>query len=90
MHRVHAFAHGRVQGVGFRSFVAGRARHLGLTGWVHNRPDGSVEFVAEGTRSALETLMEAVRRGPPGARVANVDEQWSEGTPEHRNFAVTG
>ena len=90
MHRVHVVVQGRVQGVGFRAFVARRARDLKLTGWVRNRFDGAVEVLAEGTRSALEALVEAVRRGPPAARVATVEEQWSEGTPEHRDFAVTG
>jgi acylphosphatase len=90
MHRVHLVVLGRVQGVGFRAFVLRHARDLALTGWVRNRFDGAVEILAEGTRSALETLVEAVRRGPTAARVATIEEQWSEGRPEHGDFAVTG
>jgi acylphosphatase len=63
---------GRVQGVGFRDFVARRARALGLAGWVRNRSDGSVEVLAEGDASALEALRAACQGGPPAARVAEV------------------
>jgi hypothetical protein len=48
MHRLHAVVHGRVQGVGFRYFVMREARALGLSGWVRNQADGSVEVEAEG------------------------------------------
>ena len=63
---------GRVQGVGFRWFVRQQARRWGVRGWVRNRPDGSVEISAVGPREALEGLMAGVRRGPPGAEVAEV------------------
>ena len=60
---------GRVQGVGFRWFVRQQARRWGVRGWVRNRPDGSVEIAAAGTREALDGLLAAVHRGPPGAEV---------------------
>lgn len=63
---------GRVQGVGFRWFTRERARRWGLRGWVMNRPDGTVELVAEGTPDCLEGLRADVRRGPPGAFVEEV------------------
>ena len=63
---------GRVQGVGFRWFVRQQARRWGVRGWVRNRPDGSVEISAAGPSEALEGLMAGVRRGPPGADVAEV------------------
>ncbi len=69
---------GRVQGVGFRYFAAGRARRLGLGGFVQNLPDGRVEVVAEGDRAALEALIAAVRQGPPGAHVRDVRVDWSD------------
>jgi len=69
--------HGDVQGVGFRYFVMRNARALGLSGMVRNRADGTVELTAEGDRAALEKLLEAARQGPRGARVADVDVQWS-------------
>ena len=66
---------GRVQGVGFRWFVRERARALGLTGWVRNRQDGTVEVLAEGTDAALRELRTLLRAGPSGARVSEVEDQ---------------
>ena len=66
---------GRVQGVGFRWFVRERARALGLTGWVRNRQDGSVEVLAQGNDSALGQLRAALLSGPSGARVSDVEDQ---------------
>ena len=60
---------GQVQGVGFRVFTAKTAHQLGLTGWVCNRHDGSVELMAEGPAEALQALIHALHRGPNGARV---------------------
>jgi acylphosphatase len=65
---------GLVQGVGFRWFVSRRADQLGLRGWVRNLRDGSVEVVAQGPESVLEVMHEALRRGPPGARVERVEQ----------------
>ncbi|HEY6057716.1 MAG TPA: acylphosphatase [Candidatus Limnocylindrales bacterium] len=90
MHCVHLLIRGRVQGVGFRYFVVRRAEQLGVAGWVRNRRDGSVELEAEGPRTALETLVAAARQGPTGARVAAVDEQWSDREARHRGFQVGG
>jgi acylphosphatase len=60
---------GRVQGVGFRAFVAREAGRLGLEGWARNRRDGSVEILAAGPAPAVEALIAAARRGPPVSRV---------------------
>ncbi len=64
---------GRVQGVGFRHFVRERARALNLSGWVKNRPDGSVEVLVSGEDDAAARLLDVVRRGPPHADVAAVE-----------------
>jgi len=77
---------GRVQGVGFRWFVTERARSLDVKGFVRNLPDGSVEIEAEGDPRALDRLLEAVRRGPPAASVADVDVTRSEGPARFREF----
>ena len=69
MATVHIEVVGRVQGVGFRWFVREKARRLGLSGWVRNLPDGSVEVVAAGEGGQLDLLKEELRRGPPGAVV---------------------
>ena len=79
---------GRVQGVYFRAFTRNQARRLGVDGWVRNDYDGSVSLVAEGPREVLEHLLVAVRRGPSGARIDHVSEDWSEATGEYDGFAI--
>lgn len=75
--RLTAWAHGRVQGVGFRWWVRARALELGLVGSATNLMDGRVEVVAEGSRAGCERLLELLRGpGTPG-RVSTVTERWS-------------
>lgn len=62
-----------VQGVGFRAYVAKHARNLGVSGWVRNLPDGSVEAVLAGPVERVGELTIACRRGPPGAAVEAID-----------------
>jgi acylphosphatase len=66
---------GRVQGVGFRWWTVGQAHALGLTGWVRNRRDGTVEILAAGESAAIERLIAACREGPPGAAVRSVQAE---------------
>ena len=87
---VHLVVRGRVQGVGFRHFVLRRADPMGIAGWVRNRADGAVELEAEGPRPELERLVAAVTRGPAGAHVTAVEQEWSVRVPCHRGFRVTG
>ena len=63
---------GRVQGVCFRVWTQEQARALGLSGWVRNRRDGSVEILACGDEAALDDLAALCRQGPPAARVVEV------------------
>ena len=67
------FAHGRVQGVGYRAACADRATSLGLGGWVRNRVDGRVEVLASGPRERLEALRVWMEAGPPAAQVSKVE-----------------
>jgi acylphosphatase len=83
-----ATIHGRVQGVGFRWFVAREARRLGLRGSVRNRDDGSVEVVAAGDVQVLEQLMESLRRGPPGSRVERVMRTDLDPAPDCDDFTI--
>lgn len=64
---------GRVQGVGFRWWTRGVARRLGIAGSVRNRADGSVEVVATAAPRRLAEFEDALRAGPPGARVDEID-----------------
>lgn len=64
---------GRVQGVGYRDWAMVTARRLGLSGWVRNRSDGSVEALVVGDDTAVGQMIEACRRGPTMARVDAVD-----------------
>jgi len=64
------------------------AARTSLKGWVANEADGSVKVVAEGHRPALETLIAALRQGPPGARVEGVDETWLPATGAFDRFGV--
>jgi acylphosphatase len=88
MNRVTGIVTGMVQGVNFRWFTQRRAADLGLVGYVRNRSDGSVEFVAEGTRDMLERLLDTVRVGPSSAVVENVEAQWSASTGEFHRFDI--
>ena len=66
---------GRVQGVGFRFFAERVARDAGVTGWVRNRSDGSVETVVEGRAEAVARYFERLRAGPGGSRVTSFTEE---------------
>jgi acylphosphatase len=82
--RAKVIVQGSVQGVFFRAEARDRARSLGLTGWVRNVPDGTVEAVFEGEEERVGSMVEWCRRGPAGARVDNVDVDWSEPEGEER------
>jgi acylphosphatase len=74
--QLQGIVRGRVQGVYFRASMQREAKRLGLTGWVRNQPDGSVEFVSEGEEDALRELLSWAGRGPSAARVERVDTRW--------------
>jgi len=86
--RLHVIVSGRVQGVSFRFYTQSQAVALGLSGWVANRSDGSVEVVAEGPRPALERLLDWLKHGPPMARVDDVRPQLSPATHEFSQFTI--
>lgn len=77
---------GIVQGVGYRYFVRNAAMSLGLSGYVRNVPDGTVEVVAEGARSEVNALVAELRMGPRHATVRGVDVEWQEPQKDFKGF----
>jgi len=69
----HLRISGYVQGVGFRYSMAEEAERLGVTGWVRNRRDGTVEAVLDGDPDALEAIVAWARQGPRSAQVSGVE-----------------
>lgn len=86
--RVNLIVTGRVQGVFYRASALEQAQSLGLTGWVMNLADSSVEIVAEGPRYALEELTAWCKHGPPEAMVQDVIVRWAKHQAEFRTFRV--
>jgi len=68
----HLVISGRVQGVGFRYSMVEEAERLGVTGWVRNRREGTVEAVVDGDARSIDAILAWARRGPPSARVTEV------------------
>jgi acylphosphatase len=90
--RVRVVVAGRVQGVWFRESCRRQAEHLGVTGWVQNLRDGSVEIEAQGGRVAVDALVAWAREGPRLAMVESVTVDplpvVSPDSPARRRFAV--
>ncbi len=86
--RVDLIIVGRVQGVFFRSSILKYAQNHGISGWVKNLADSSVEVVAEGPRFALSELLSFCRRGPPEAEVQDVIARFGKHQDEFRTFRI--
>lgn len=87
--RMCVIVQGHVQGVAFRHHTCRQARELGVTGWVRNLADGSVEGLFEGDEAAVQTMVEWCRNGPPTARVTRVDTSTGTYNGEYDTFAIT-
>lgn len=86
--RIQLIVRGRVQGVYFRASAQREARQLGLTGWVKNRNDGSVEMVVEGEEDQVKDFLAWAQTGPSTARVDKVETRWRSYTGEYPNFRI--
>jgi acylphosphatase len=87
---VRVIISGRVQGVGYRDWTRREATARNLGGWVRNKSDGTVEAVIAGEDSAVESMLLALRVGPPAARVKQVmTEEWTELVPLSFEFRET-
>jgi acylphosphatase len=86
--RAHVFVSGRVQGVFFRYETKRLAVRFRVCGWARNLFDGRVEAVFEGEKDNVERLVEFCRRGPPGARVENVEVVWEDYKGEFEEFGI--
>jgi len=85
MHTVRGYVSGQVQGVGFRYFVKRHADELAVNGYAKNLPDGRVEFLLQGEKLAVLSVVDIIRSGPSWSRVTEVkveeivgDETWDQ------------
>ncbi len=86
----HLVISGRVQGVGFRYSMSEAAERLGVTGWVRNRRDGTVEAVVDGATDAVDAMLAWAHRGPRGASVTDVQVTEAAGSFERFEMRPTG
>lgn len=84
--RAHVYISGDVQGVSFRYYTRREAKRLGVKGWVRNLYDGRVEVLLEGEEVYIKRLIEWCRRGPPLARVREVEVDWEDYEGEYKDF----
>lgn len=86
--RIMATVYGRVQGVGYRAFAREAALQLGLSGYVRNLSDGSVQVVAEGEKQLLDRFIEKLKEGPPFGRVTDAEVTWHEYIGDLKGFSI--
>lgn len=89
MQEIHSIVKGRVQMVMYRDFVKRGARSLGLTGWVRNLSDGTVEIVAQGATDALEKLVIRMKKGSFLSRVDGVETEWRHPRETYTVFTIS-
>jgi len=87
--QVHAIIEGKVQGVSFRYHTQLTANLLGITGWVRNLPDGSVEVLGEGAEDQIQDFKRFLKQGSPHARVDSVELSEGKASGEYPSFDVT-
>lgn len=86
--QLHFIITGLVQGVSFRYYAKKVAVKLGITGWICNKSNGTLEIVAEGNEDVLKEFLGWCRNGPEHASVTDVKAKWKEGKNEFKEFSV--
>lgn len=86
--RAHIIVSGLVQGVYYRVSTKQEALTIGITGWVKNRPDGTVEAMLEGEKQRVAQLIDWCRQGPPDAQVSSVQVDWENFKGEYQDFRI--
>ncbi len=86
--QVHIFVLGFVQGVGLRRFIRGKAKNLGLKGYVTNLPDGRVEVVAKGSKEKIEELIKIIEKGSFFSDIKSIQIEW-ENEQSFDSFEIT-
>lgn len=81
--------YGKVQGVFFRKFVKEKAMELGLTGWVRNKNDGTVEIEIEGEEKKLKDFVKQCKKGSPSSEVERVENIFSNKTKDYSEFKIS-
>ncbi|MBI4992802.1 MAG: acylphosphatase [Candidatus Magasanikbacteria bacterium] len=89
MKHLHLKIFGEVQGVNFRWYARKEARRLGLSGWVKNMSDGTVEMVVEGEENKLKEFLNWCKVGPRGAVVSKAEEGWGEIGERFEDFKIS-
>jgi acylphosphatase len=87
--RAHVIISGVVQGVFFRVETQRAAHRIGVSGWVRNKRDGTVEALIEGERLKVEKMLDWCRQGPARAVVNDIDVRWDSYTGELAGFRIT-
>ena len=87
--RAHVIISGRVQGVFFRMETKRAADRFGVSGWVRNQRDGTVEAIFEGDQDKVDAVLEWCNEGPPSAKVTDVNVQWQDYAGEFNKFDVS-
>jgi acylphosphatase len=85
---VQIMVRGRVTGVFFRAATQREAKRLGITGWVRNRNDASIEILAEGEETSIKELVSWAHHGPTAARVEDVDVRYRSYSGEFSDFRI--
>ena len=88
MRAIRAIVRGHVQGVYFRAFTRDEGVRLGVTGWVRNNPDGTVECFAQAPEDKIEAFVRFLHQGSPGAKVEGVQIRDETPQPRLKGFEI--